>query len=138
MHAAQALNDVPTRYDPARLRRPTTPLPRRGCPIGLGDNLSVTVAVPATEMNSVARAAPAKVVAISLTYLRRSLRRFADPSRPSTPEGSLPAFAWGDVATPLRPITDRPSLAPSSFTRSPISSPCGLLSLAGGLRAYHV
>jgi hypothetical protein len=50
MHAAQALNDVPTRYDPARLRRPTTPLPRRGCPIGLGVNLSVTEAVPATEM----------------------------------------------------------------------------------------
>jgi hypothetical protein len=44
----------------------------------------------------------------------------------------------GGVATPIRPITGRPSLAPSSFTRSPIGSPCGVLSLAGGLRAYHV
>jgi hypothetical protein len=44
----------------------------------------------------------------------------------------------GGVATPIRSITDQPSLAPSSFTRSPIGSPCGALSLAGGLRAYHV
>src|SRR5262245_55358242 len=63
MHAAQALNDVPTRYDPARLRRPTTPLTGRGCPIGLGVRLSVPQAVPATEMTSVAGAAPARVVA---------------------------------------------------------------------------
>ena len=41
-------------------------------------------------------------------------------------------------STPIRPITGRPSLAPSSFTRSPVGSPCGLLSLAGGLWAYHV
>src|SRR5215204_5321358 len=51
MHAAQALNDVPARYDPARLRRPTTPLPGRGCPLGLGAHLSITEAVPATEMS---------------------------------------------------------------------------------------
>jgi hypothetical protein len=44
----------------------------------------------------------------------------------------------GGVATPIRPITGRLSLAPSSFTRSPIGSPCDVLSLAGGLRAYHV
>ncbi len=69
------------------------------------------------------------------------LRRLADGSRPPTPEGSRPAFAWSDVAigsTPIRPITGRHSLPPSSFTRSPIGSPCGSLSLAGGLRAYHV
>src|SRR3954470_19573033 len=41
-------------------------------------------------------------------------------------------------STPIRPITGRPSLAPSSPTRRPVSSPCGLLSLAGGRRAYHV
>jgi hypothetical protein len=28
-------------------------------------------------------------------------------------------------ATPIRPITGRPSLAPSSFTRCPMRSPCG-------------
>src|SRR5262249_2231860 len=54
------------------------------------------------------------------------------------PEGSQPACAGGDVATPIRPITGRRSLAPSSFTRSPIASPRGSLSPAGELRAYHV
>src|SRR2546423_976961 len=42
------------------------------------------------------------------------------------------------LQTPLRSLTDRPSLPPSSFTRSPIGSPYDSLSLAGGLRAYHV
>jgi hypothetical protein len=129
MHAAQAWNNVPARYDQARLRRPTTPLTGRGCLIGLEVNLGVTTAVPATEMTSMAEAAPAKVLTTSPTVLRRLLRRFADDSRPSTPEGSLPPFGWGDVATPIRPITGRLSLAPSSFTRCPIGSPCGLLSL---------
>ena len=68
-----------------------------------GANLSVTTAVPATERTSVAEAAPAKVVATSPTFLRHFLRRFADVSRPTTPEGSLPAFAWGDVAGWLNP-----------------------------------
>ena len=72
------------------------------------------------------------------TYLRRPLRRLADGSRPPTPEGSLPPFGWGDVATPVRPVTGRPSLAPRSSTRSPVGSPYGSLALAGGLRAYHV
>src|SRR5262249_1562033 len=42
------------------------------------------------------------------------------------------------ATTPIRSITDRPSLPPSSFTRSPVGAPCGLLSRVGGLRAYHV
>jgi hypothetical protein len=138
MQAAQASNNVPARYDPVRLRRPTTPLTRRGCPLGLGVNLSVTTAEPATEMISVAAVAPAKVVATSPTVLHHSLRRLADGSRPPTPEGSLPACAGGDVATPIRPVTGRPLLAPSSFTRSPVGSSYDSLSLAGGLRAYHV
>src|SRR5207248_10897936 len=50
-HAAQALNNVPARYDRVRFHRPTTPPPRRGCPIGLGVNLDVTVPVPVTEMS---------------------------------------------------------------------------------------
>jgi hypothetical protein len=116
-------------------------LPERGCPIGLGVNLSVIATGPATELISVVQAAPAEVVATSPTVLLCLLRRFADGSRPPTPEGSGPAFAWSNLAigsTPIRPITGRRSLPPSSFTRSPIDSPCGSSSLAGGLRAYHV
>jgi hypothetical protein len=36
-----------------------------------------------------------------------------------------------DSATPIRPITGRLSLSPSSFTRTPIGSPCGSLSQSG-------
>ena len=116
-------------------------LSERGCPIGLGVNLSVTATGPATELTSVVQAAPAEVIATSPTVLLCLLRRLADGSRPPTPEGSRPAFAWSDVATgstPVRPITGRHSLPPSSFTRSPIDSPCGSSPLTGGLRAYHV
>jgi hypothetical protein len=137
-HTAQASDNAPAEYEPVRLRRPPTLLAERGCPIGLGVNLSVIAAEPATELPTVARAAPAKVVATSPTFLHRSLRRLADRSRPSTPEGSRPAFARGDVSTPIRPITGRPSLAPSSSTRSPIGRPCDLPTPRGGLRAYHV
>jgi hypothetical protein len=110
----------------------------RGCPIGLGDNLDVTTPVPATEMISVAEAAPAKIVTISPTDLRRLLRRLADRSRPPTPEGSLPGFPWGDVATPIHPITGRLSLTPSSFTRSLVGRSYEQPTPRGGLRAYHV
>jgi hypothetical protein len=85
-----------------------------------------------------AGAAPARIVTIPPTDLLCPPHRWAVGSRPSTPEGSQPAFARGDVPTPIRPITGRHSLPPSSFTRSPIDSPCGSSSLAGGLRAYHV
>ena len=110
-------------------------------PIGLGVHLSVTATGPATELSSVVPAAPAEVIATSPTVLLCLLRRLTDGSRPPTPEGSGPAFAWSNLATgstPIRPITGRHSLPPSSFTRSPIDSPCGSSSLAGGLRAYHV
>jgi len=54
-------------------------------------------------------------------------------SRDERPGGSLPAFAWGDVArmggaTPIRSLTERPSLSPPSFTRCPVSVPYGSLS----------
>ena len=90
---------------------------------------------------AVAGAAPAGIIAIPPTGLLCPLRRLADGSRPSTPEGSRPAFAGSDVATgstPVRPITGRPSLPPSSFTRRPVGSPYGRPTLAGGRRAYHV
>src|SRR5262249_35025673 len=45
-------------------------------------------------------------------------------------------------STSIRPITGRPSLAPSSLTRRPVGWPCGLLPAGvagrGGRRAYHV
>ena len=69
------------------------------------------------------------------------LSRFLKLSRDERPEGSRPAFAWGDVAvcsTPIRPITGRHSLAPSSFTRRSIGSPYGLPSTRGERRAYRV
>ena len=59
------------------------------------------------------------------------LSRFAKFSREERPEGSLPAFAWSDVvegSTPIRSITERRSLSPSSSTRTAIDSPCGLSS----------
>jgi hypothetical protein len=89
-------------------------------------------------MISVAEAAPARVVATPPTCLRCPLRRLAGGSRPPTPRGSLHPFGWGDVSTPIRPITGRHWLAPRSSTRSPIGSSYDSLSLAGGLRAYHV
>jgi hypothetical protein len=113
----------------------------RGCPIGFGVNLDVTAAEPATELPTVAAAAPARIMAIPPTYLHRCLRRLADGSRPSTPEGSQPPFGWSNVATPIRPITGRPSLPPSSCARCPIRSPYGSLSRgfnAGEQRVYHV
>ena len=52
--------------------------------------------------------------------------------------GKSARFRRSDVPTPIRPITGRRSLPPSSFTRSPIGSPYGGPTLAGGLRVYHV
>src|SRR5229473_4084385 len=53
------------------------------------------------------------------------LRPFASPplrwfyllSCDERPRGSLPAFAWDDVATPIHPITRWRSLCPQSFAR---------------------
>src|SRR3954464_10635902 len=85
-----------------------------------------------------AGAAPARIVTIPPTDLLCPPRRLAVGSRPPTPEGSQLAFARGDVSTPIRPVTDRLSLPPSSFTRRPVGSPYGGPTLAGGRRAYHV
>src|SRR5215472_12315156 len=82
-------------------------------------------------MPSVAAVAPARSVTPPPTYLHHCLRRLADGSRTPTPEGSLPACAWEDVATPIRSITDRLSLAPSSFTRCPIRSSYDSLAVHG-------
>src|SRR5262249_36012942 len=99
--------------------------------IGLEGNLHDTTPGPATERTPVAAGAPAKVLTASPTDLHPCLRRLADGSRAPTPEGSRPGFPWGHVAAPIRPVTGRRSLPPSSLTRSPIGSPCRSLSLAG-------
>jgi hypothetical protein len=52
-------------------------------------------------------------------HLQRPLSRFTKFSRPSTPQGSLPAFASGHVATRIRPITGRHSLFPTPIPASP-------------------
>jgi hypothetical protein len=72
----------------------------------------------------------------SKPYGRRHLlclpQRLTGLPRAARPEGSRPPFGWGQVPTPIRPITGRPSLPPSSSTRRPIGRPRGLLSLGGG------
>jgi hypothetical protein len=65
-------------------------------------------------------------------HLRCLLCRLVRCSRDERPGGSPPAFAWDDVAcrlNPIRRVTDRPSLAPSSSTRSTLGGPYGMLSL---------
>ena len=53
-------------------------------------------------------------------HLQRSLNRFLKFSRSSTPQGSQPACASGDVATRIRPATGRPSLFPTPIPASPL------------------
>ena len=54
-------------------------------------------------------------------HLHRPLDRFVKFSRQSTPQGSLPACASGDVATRIRPTTGRPSLFPTPIPASPLA-----------------
>ena len=133
-HPAQASNNASAWHDRARFHRPTTPLTRRGLPIGLGVNLDGTAPVPVTED----RRRPHLRTLPSETYLLCPPSRLAAGSRPPTPGGSQLAFARGDVSTPIRPITGRRSLPPPSSTRRPVGSPCGGPTLAGGRRASHV
>jgi hypothetical protein len=53
-------------------------------------------------------------------HLHRPLHRFFKFSRPSTPQGSLPAFASGDVATRIRPATGRRLLFPTPIPAPPL------------------
>ena len=83
-------------------------------------------------------------------HLHSSLQQFIKFSRDERPGGSVPAFAWSDVAcrlgsrpsssgaTPILPITGKLLLFPPSHTRRPIRVPCGSLSISRGLRAYPV
>ena len=133
-HPAQASDNAPAGYDRARFHRPTTPLTRRGRPIGLGVNLDGTTAEPATEDRRGphhGRCRPRQICfAPCAGWLSVPVRRH--PREVSSLSRGVMS------STPIRPITGRPSLPPSSFTRRPIGSPCGWPTLAGGRRAYHV
>jgi hypothetical protein len=52
-------------------------------------------------------------------HLQHLLYRFLHGSRAETPQGSQPAFALGQVATRIRPITGRPSLFPTPLPAPP-------------------
>ena len=54
------------------------PVGIRGCPIGLGANLDVTSAGPATELPTVVAAAPATTIAVAPTDLPCCLRRLTE------------------------------------------------------------
>jgi hypothetical protein len=51
-----------------------------------------------------------------------------------------PFALWGDVATPVRSITERPSLSPASSARHPVSVPYGRACPKAGAvwRVYNV
>ncbi|MCY1232807.1 hypothetical protein D9M72_453220 [compost metagenome] len=57
----------------------------------------------------------------------RKIKQASSVSRLATrrPVGSLPAFAWDDVSTPIRAVTARHSLFPTSHTRTANSVPYG-------------
>jgi hypothetical protein len=77
-------------------------------------------------------ASPPRTLSLQREILNYDIvSRFAKFSLEERLEGSLHAFAWSDVAegsTPIRSITERRSLSPSSSTRTAIDSPCGLSS----------
>ena len=116
-------------------QRPCVALRSAVAPLALGSTWTL---LRQGRRPSSAGAAPARIVTIPPTDLLCPPHRLAVGSRPSTPEGSQPAFARGDVSTPIRPVTGRPSLPPPSFTRRPVGSPRGGPTLAGGRRADHV
>src|SRR3954447_10025571 len=123
MHPAQASDNAPAWHDRARFHRPTTPLTRRGCPIGLGAHLDVTTPVPVTED----RRGPHRRALPPATDLLCPPSRLAVGSRPPTPGGSQPAFARGDVASRLNPC---PTHYGPAFASSPVlyPPPCRLAS----------
>ena len=64
-------------------------------------------------------------------HLHRPFNRFFKFSRPSTPQGSQPAFASGDVATRIHPATGWHSLFPTPLPASP------LVGLAASLPSFR-
>jgi hypothetical protein len=73
-------------------------------------------------------------------HLLCCLKRLTEGPRVPTPEGSRPGFPRGDVATPVRPVTGRPSLPPSLLYLLPcqVILRLPLLWSTAGQQAYHV
>ena len=65
--------------------------------------------------------------ASALFHCRFFIRKFYISFCKELPIGSLPAFAWDDVAIPIRSITPRHSLFPMSSARSPFGFSCDWL-----------
>ena len=110
-HTAQALANALRQHAVAR--------------IGLEDNLYVTTGEPTTEPSE---AAPARHITRPPTYLRLLPQVGLLTVYYANTRGKSPGFRRGMMlpcgSTPIRPITGRPSLAPSSSTRSPIGGSC--------------
>ncbi len=108
-------------------------LPQRGrhAPLGNNRHLNRSAHAPISDKHSVRAHAPAP----------DQVTEGSQPPCDGRPDGSLPAFAWDNVSTPIRAITARHSLFPSSHTRMinnvPYGSSASRTALAT-IRAYHV
>jgi len=128
-HTAQAWDNVPsgTRWHSLALRPPAR-YPDRA----------------SSRNASVVAAAPARTVTVPPTFLRCCPTPVGCPLTCAHTRGKSAPFSGGVMSphgsTPLRPITGRPSLPPSSSTRCPIRSSCDspCCPKAAGQRAYHV
>src|SRR5438105_14319086 len=95
--------------------------------IGRASNLYVTAREPTTEPSE---AAPASVLhAADISALLPQVGLLTVHVRQHQREVcALSGGVMYTAATPIRSITERPSLAPSSSTRRPVGFPCGSLS----------
>ena len=88
------------------------------------------------------RNTPEAALAVSCCLLLCLPSQLFRRSRAETPEGSQPAFAWGDLAGRLNPYPpDYKAAFASSLILYPPSHrqpPCGGPTPEGGRRAYHV
>jgi hypothetical protein len=76
-------------------------------------------------------------------HLPCPLSQLITGSRDEPPDGRGRAFAWGDVAaagaTPIRPITGRLSLLPSSYARTSLGTSYDAPTrMSGEIRGFHV
>jgi hypothetical protein len=128
-HTAQAWNNAPsgTRSAPLALRLPARYANRAS-----------------SRYASVVAAAPARTVTVPPTGLHCCLTPVGGSFTCAHTRGKSAPLRGGTTrwdAAPIRSITGRPSLVPSSFTRCPVGSSYGFLSggvRTGGQRAYHV
>jgi hypothetical protein len=74
----------------------------------------------------------------ALVICLSSFKRFSRLSRDERPVGRRPTCVSGNVQTRIRPVTGRPSLLPTSQTRSAMGAPHGALSRPEGRTRYGV